>query len=598
VDAGRGGVVSPVVHQIRYRRSEASLLGGRGMGPVESTMPAGSLATWDAFLRDHVWAAGPEPGFTYVAHNGVGALIRKVTAAGSSAHAVLSRALSARAALGLTTWTGWDRAGLEALRWPSLEPAVTQGLLGVRDRAMGLPAGRLAALFAQLLGTAGEPYTVLGEDDPVAVVLAFGDLFGHTPAFATDEADDHGAHLPIAVFLRQAPVSTTVAARRRLVAGGPSPDPGLLAFTTTVAGAYVTEGPDALTRIRPARPPADLAEARAWARSAQFAPGVLADVTRLPRLSPELAERLDDAAVQRVVTAAKAAPAVDLAHALDRGLPPAVAGPVFRVALARALSADQARPAGVGSADRARPAGVGSADRARSAGVGSADRARSAGVGSADHARPAAAGEHVLLDRLAELGPLAPQMLAEHLPLDLDRLAYVSGRLLTAEDRAAVLTEAAAALPVPELLAWIEKQAADDPSAAVAGYAALCRRGPELSGADVAAVVERQALAGCVRQITGTPREAARQVAALLGALPAGVLSMDVAARLTAGGDPLLLHALDTVVTDAAVREALHWQIRVAYYRSHQLPEPVPPAGEAPAESGPWWQRAKPRRRP
>jgi len=544
--------VSQVVHQVRYRWSEASLLGERGMGPVESTMPAGSLATWDAFLRDHVWAAGPEPGFTYVAHNGVGALIRKVTTTGSGrpgscAHAVLSRGLSARAALGLTTWSEWDRPGLAALHWPSLEPAVTQGLLGVRDRAMARPAGRLAALFAQLLGTAGEPYTVLGEDDPVAVVLAFGDLLGHTPAFATDEADDSGAHLPTAVFLRQAPFAITVAARRRLVASGPSPDPGLLAFTTTVAGAYVAEGPDALARIRPARPPADLAEAQAWARSAQFAPGVLADVTRLPRLSAELAERLDDAAVQRVATAAKAAPAGDLAHALDRALPPAVAGPVFRVALTRALPA---------------------------------------------------AGEQILLDRLAELGPLAPHLLTEHLPLDLDRLAQVSERLLTADDRAVVLAAATAALPVPELVTWIEKRAADDPPAALAAYMTLCRRGPEMSGTDLAALVEHQALAGAVRQITESPREAARQVAALLGGLPADALSMAFAARLAAGGDPVLLHALDTVVTDAAVREALHWQIRVAYYRSHQLPEPVPPAGDAPVESGPWWQRAIPRRRP
>jgi hypothetical protein len=120
-----------------------------------------------------------------------------------------------------------------------------------------------------------------------------------------------------------------------------------------------------------------------------------------------------------------------------------------------------------------------------------------------------------------------------------------------------------------------------------------------MSGADLAALVEHRALAECVRQMTGSPREAARQVATLLGALPAGSLGMTVAARLTAGGDPVLLHALDAVVTDDAVREALHWQIRLAYYRSHQLPEPVPPpSGEAPAGGGTWWRRAIQRRRP
>lgn len=544
--------MTQVVHQVRYGWSERSLLGERGMGPVESTLPAGSLPAWDGILRDHVWAAGAEPGFTYLVHNGIGALIRKVTTPGTSrpgsaAHALLSRALSARAAVGMTAWTGWDTARPEPLRWPSLEPAVANGLLAVRDRAMGLPAGRLAALFAQLLGTAGEPYSVLGEDDPVAVVLAFGDLFGRTPSFATDEADDDGAHLPIAVFLRRAPVHPGIAARRRLVADGPSPDPGLLAFTGTVAGAYVTEGPDALARLRPARPPADLAEAQAWARSAQFAPGVLADVTRLPRLTPELAERLDDAAVQRVAAAAAAAPATDLAHALDRGLPAAVAGTVFRAALSRAL-----------------PPG----------------------------------GEDVLLDRLAALGPLAPRMVTEHLPLDLDRLAYVAGRLLTAEDRAAVLAEAAAALPAAELMSWIERRVTDDPQDAHAAYVTLCRRGPELSRSEVAVLVEHRALAGSVRRMTGSPREAARQVAALLAGLPDGSLDMAVAARLAACGDPVLVHALDAVVTDGAVREALHWQVRRAYYRLHHLPEPVSPTREIPAEPEAWWQRAIPRRRP
>ncbi|MET0418465.1 MAG: hypothetical protein ABW022_20830, partial [Actinoplanes sp.] len=316
-------VMSQVVHQIRYRWSE----------PVESTMPAESQASWDAFLRDHVRSAGSEPGFTFVARGGVGALIRKD---GGSAHALLSRSLSARLALGLTTWSEWESGRVEPLRWPALEPAVTQGLLGVRDRAMALPPDRLAVLYAQLLGASGEPYTVLGEDDPAAVILAFGDLFGHTPAFATDEADDTGGHLPAAVFLRKEPATGT--ARRRLIANGPVPDQGLLAFTGTVAAAYVTEGPDALTRIRPTRPPADLAEALDWAGMAQFVPGVLADLTRLPRLTPDLVHRLADAkAVRRVAAAATAAPAADLVHALDRDLPQAVAAAIFRVALRRAL---------------------------------------------------------------------------------------------------------------------------------------------------------------------------------------------------------------------------------------------------------------------
>ncbi len=526
-------VISQVVHQIRYRWSE----------PVDSTMAAESRATWDTFLRDHVRAAGPEPGFTFVARGGVGVLIRK---AGASAHALLSRGLSARTALGLTSWAEWAEGGLQPLRWPALEPAITQGLRGVRERSMALPPERLAVLYAQLLGAAGEPYTVLGEDDPAAVVLAFGDLFGLTPAFATDEADDAGAHLPTAVFLRKEPASGP--ARRRLIANGPVPDQGLLAFTGTVAAAYVAEGPDALARIRPARPPADLAEALEWAGSAQFVPGVLADLTRLSRLAPGLAQRLADGkAVHRVTAAATAAPAADLAHALDRDLPQAVAAPIFRVALRRALPPP---------------------------------------------------GDPVLLDRLAELGPLAPQLLTEHLPLDLDRLTEVTARLLTVDDRVAVLAEATAAVPVPDVLAWIEERVADDPAAAYAGFVTLCRRGPDMSRADVAALIRRGALADSVHRIAGSPRAAARQLAALLGALPPGSIGMDEAARLAAGGDPVLLHALDTAVDDAAVREALHWQLRLAYYRSHGLPEPVPPPpGETPIEPTTWWQRAIPRLR-
>ena len=60
--------MSEVVHQIRYGWSPSSLLGTSGMGPVESTLPAERLTVWDRFLRDHVWAASAEPGFTFIVH--------------------------------------------------------------------------------------------------------------------------------------------------------------------------------------------------------------------------------------------------------------------------------------------------------------------------------------------------------------------------------------------------------------------------------------------------------------------------------------------------------------------------------------------------
>ena len=71
--------MSADVHTIRYRWSESSLVGTRGMGPVETSLPPDQLPVWDRRLRDHVWAASAEPGFTFVAHDGAGALIRKHT---------------------------------------------------------------------------------------------------------------------------------------------------------------------------------------------------------------------------------------------------------------------------------------------------------------------------------------------------------------------------------------------------------------------------------------------------------------------------------------------------------------------------------------
>ena len=46
--------MSQVIHQVRYGWSPSSLLGTRGMGPVESTLPADLLTVWDGYLRDHV----------------------------------------------------------------------------------------------------------------------------------------------------------------------------------------------------------------------------------------------------------------------------------------------------------------------------------------------------------------------------------------------------------------------------------------------------------------------------------------------------------------------------------------------------------------
>src|SRR5262245_36707089 len=214
--------MSQVVHQVRYDWSPSSLLGERGMGPVESTLPDELLPVWDSYLRDHVWAADAEAGFTFIVRESIGVLIRKVATVaadgrpGSAAHALLGPDLTAHDALGLTCWGGWDDGPLGEMPWTAFEPVAEWGLVELRARARILLADRLSGLFAQVLQAPGDSYTIIGEPDPLAVTCALGDLMGDTPTFATDERDDTGAGLPTAVFLRKAPFSTTTVTRRRL----------------------------------------------------------------------------------------------------------------------------------------------------------------------------------------------------------------------------------------------------------------------------------------------------------------------------------------------------------------------------------------------
>ena len=260
--------MSQDVHQIRYCWSQSSLLGTRGMGPVESTLPEHLLPTWDRYLRDHVWAAGAEPGFTFVVRDGVGALLRKgATAAadgrpGSVAHALLSQQMTAQDALGLTSWDGWDAATLCVLSWPALQPAADCGLGELRTRARALLRDRLADLFAQLLNSPGGGYAVIGEPDPLAVTCALGDLIGETPTFATDESDDTRPGLPTAVFLREVPFSSTTATRRRLNHAAALADPTISSFAIAAVDAYTTDGPEGIAVIHRDRTPPHLHEVR------------------------------------------------------------------------------------------------------------------------------------------------------------------------------------------------------------------------------------------------------------------------------------------------------------------------------------------------
>lgn len=530
------------LHQIRYRWTERSLLGERGMGPVESSLPQAHIEAWDALLRDHVWATGPEPAFTYLWSGEAGALIRKVTTAGggrpgSSAHVLVGgRFLSPKVAIGLTTWTGWDAPELTEVPWSRLAPAARQGIRDVRRRSRALAPDRLAVLVAHLLSASGEPFSVLAEADPLAVVMAFTDLVGRPAGFATDEADDNGTSMPEAVFLKEAPFSTTIAARRRLMAQVSPADAELHTFADALVRAYRMQGRDGVARVRLATPPGDAAEAHAWARRAQFRPGVLADLTRLHLLGTDILREL--AADPGPVTAAAiTAPAADLAYALGQAVPEPLSAGLVTAALRRAVPPD---------------------------------------------------GDHTLLEALAKHAPIGPGLLAPYLPVDLDRLAYVTGLLLSREDRLSVLTGAVAALSAQDLISWIGERATDDPDAAWAGFHQMLDRVPGLARPDLDALVRSQLLAVYLRAVLGSPPDVARAAAMLLAAFPEGTHDLGTLTPLIDHGDPAVLHAVETVVADPAVRDAVLRRIRFSFYQAQRLPPPAPPqpaGGDAPGGS-------------
>lgn len=533
------------LHRIHYRWTEHSLLGERGMSPAESSLAPEYLEWWNAHLRDHVWATGPEPGWTYLRWGTTGALIRKVTTTGegarpgSSAQVLIGdRLMTPQVAVGLTTWGGWDGPAAVAVPWGRVGADARRGIRAIRKRARALSPDHLAALLAHLLDASGEPFSVLAEPDPLAVVMAFVDLVGRPSGFATDEADDNGAAMPEAVFLREVPFSTTVAARRRLMAQIEPADHDLHRFAGALARAYRSQGRAGITRIRAAAPPADAEQARAWAWESQFAPGVLADLTRLHLLGTDALDTLA-AAPERVAATARSVPAADLAYALGQSLPPPLTDTLIVEALARAVPPT---------------------------------------------------GDHVLLEALAKHGPLAPGLLLPYLRIDLDRLAYVTGLLLSRDDRVGTLIEAMSQLTVPDLISWIGERAADDRDAAWAGYHQMLGRVPGLGPDGIRALVGARLLAAPLRAVFGTAAVAgvAQHVAALLAAFPAGTHDLRTLTPLIDQGDPAVLHAIDSLVADPEVRELLLQRIRYAYYQRERLSPPVPPrpaGGDPPAGS-------------
>ncbi|WP_433830913.1 hypothetical protein ACQP2E_12115 [Actinoplanes sp. CA-015351] len=190
--------------------------------------------------------------------------------------------LGAQFALGLTDWHGWIREGgttPEGGRLPVLDAAqiaadAERGLRQLRPRAREVLPGPLEQLVRAVLDDPATPLSVLAGSLPAAEVLCgMIDLLG--PAygpwtFATADAGDDGAGRPRIVFLDRAP--ERVSARNRIKLGWDAQGDDFLAAYTE---AYRRGG---LRAVGPVRPPAVFTKAKDianWERDAQVVPGVL-----------------------------------------------------------------------------------------------------------------------------------------------------------------------------------------------------------------------------------------------------------------------------------------------------------------------------------
>ena len=117
------------------------------MGPVESTLPADLLLVWDRLPAGPRVGGGAEPGFTFVVrdgHRGPAAESRDASGRRTSRvgrpRAALVGGMTARDALGLTHWDGWDAPALSELPW-SLSRPPPSGASASCAPALALAAG-------------------------------------------------------------------------------------------------------------------------------------------------------------------------------------------------------------------------------------------------------------------------------------------------------------------------------------------------------------------------------------------------------------------------------------------------------------------------
>jgi hypothetical protein len=343
-----------VVDQILISWSERTLTEGQGVGPTASSIRSREeLATWEQRLLATDWAAAevgagvPRPALVYLQFGDEAAVLHKKPVSdprgrpGSTlAHALVGpvSVLGARVALGLHGWAGWiqeepagpgapggldEPARLTALDASDLRRTAGAGYRKLGESARRLDPGLLAVLFATLLSDplgrfsfspADDASGLLADEDDLeakllcSVLDAVGNATGQAWTFSTCEAEEPpAASRPRLVFLSQAQgFSTRVPTGHRAPLGqlawfgqeADAPEADVLrTFGGTLAETFALN-PEVLGRLKPRLPVTSTHEAIAWARDAEFAPGVPADFGNIlltigyGRVEPAALERL------------------------------------------------------------------------------------------------------------------------------------------------------------------------------------------------------------------------------------------------------------------------------------------------------------------
>ncbi|MFI1576917.1 hypothetical protein [Embleya sp. NPDC020630] len=229
--------------QIVYRRQDDSLLGGRGLGPIASSVSRDELLGWHDELREHVAVDAEDRGapVTSVAlvHTGRGAAVvrREYVVDGNNARVLLDpgRDLGPHAALVLTQEAVW--AGETALedipRGYGLAPLapdfVATALDGHAERLRGRAreqAYLLEVAVAAVLRHPGRFFSFRQADvgiDPVPMLWGLSDLLlwlvPVSFTFSTFETLDHSGKPRFVVLPRRPRDAQPWAGRYRLVVG-------------------------------------------------------------------------------------------------------------------------------------------------------------------------------------------------------------------------------------------------------------------------------------------------------------------------------------------------------------------------------------------